>query len=181
MYRKCVAIVVLDPVSKLCLVGKRAGKQYGETEGWQFPQGGIDEGESYSCAAKRELFEEMGIRSCSVDFKSPVSVKVCCVADINYAFSNYNFKDKHETYLPSVQFVKNSGPYRYDYPQNVKFREKGQEQTWFLAYKKEKCNIVLGHEFSKYAWVSSTFALNNIVDFKKEVYAKALADLGLLN
>ena len=32
------------------------------TEAWQFPQGGIDFGESPLKAARRELYEEVGIK-----------------------------------------------------------------------------------------------------------------------
>lgn len=41
--------------------GRRAA-----TEGphnWQFPQGGVDEGEDFEAAARRELFEETGVTS----------------------------------------------------------------------------------------------------------------------
>ena len=180
MYRKCVAIVVFDPISKLCLVGKRSGNQYLPHQGWQFPQGGVDDGESHACAAKRELFEEMGIRGCSVDLKESVSVNVCCVANIKHAVANYDFATNYDQYLPSVQFVKNSGPYLYDYPKHVEFKEKGQEQMWFLAHKTREFKIILGSEFVKYAWMEPAVILQNIVDFKKAVYANALKDLRLL-
>ena len=53
--------VVLFNRDGLVWLGRRAG-----TEGpynWQFPQGGVDEGEDYEVAARRELQEETGVVS----------------------------------------------------------------------------------------------------------------------
>ena len=50
-------------------VGRRAeGADAPEGEGqwWQMPQGGLDEGEEPEFAARRELFEETGVRSVSI-------------------------------------------------------------------------------------------------------------------
>jgi len=55
-YRKNVGLIVLDQKNQL-LVCRRKGKKT-----WQFPQGGIDDGESHIQAAYRELFEEVGIK-----------------------------------------------------------------------------------------------------------------------
>jgi len=41
--------------------GRRAGTE--GPHGWQFPQGGVDEGEDFEAAARRELYEETGVRS----------------------------------------------------------------------------------------------------------------------
>ncbi len=52
----------------LVFVGRRAmrkGASEGEGRWWQMPQGGVDEGEAPSAAAKRELWEETGIQSAS--------------------------------------------------------------------------------------------------------------------
>ncbi len=181
MYRKCVAIVVMDPSTNLCLVGKRARTK----DGWQFPQGGVDHGETHEQAAKRELFEEMGIRGCMVEHYKrkclDVSVSTCCFADINQALSEHEFSQK--SYMPSVQFARKAGPFKYDYPSYVKRQEKGQEQIWFLAYKNEcvkDLNVVLNDEFSDYEWMHPAGIMNYIVDFKKEVYYKGLSQLGLL-
>ncbi|HRO34050.1 MAG TPA: RNA pyrophosphohydrolase [Brevundimonas sp.] len=49
--------------------GRRAG-----TDGphnWQFPQGGVDDGEDYEAAARRELFEETGVRSAELLAATP--------------------------------------------------------------------------------------------------------------
>ena len=55
-YRKNVGLIVLNQENQL-LVCRRKDQQT-----WQFPQGGIDTGESPRAAAHRELFEEVGIK-----------------------------------------------------------------------------------------------------------------------
>ena len=55
-YRKNVGLIVLDKNNRV-LVCRRKGKKT-----WQFPQGGIDAGESHIKAAYRELYEEVGIK-----------------------------------------------------------------------------------------------------------------------
>ncbi len=59
-YRPNVGVVLFHPDGRVWL-GKRV-----DTPGpynWQFPQGGIDEGEDHLTAAKRELWEETGVQS----------------------------------------------------------------------------------------------------------------------
>ena len=55
-YRKGVGIVNVNNDGQFFL-GKRVG-----AEAWQFPQGGIDEGETTEQALYRELYEETGIK-----------------------------------------------------------------------------------------------------------------------
>jgi putative (di)nucleoside polyphosphate hydrolase len=58
-YRPNVGVVLFHPDGRVWL-GRRVG-----TPGpynWQFPQGGVDEGESLEAAARRELAEETGAR-----------------------------------------------------------------------------------------------------------------------
>jgi putative (di)nucleoside polyphosphate hydrolase len=59
-YRANVGVVLFHPDGRVWL-GKRAG-----TPGpwcWQFPQGGVDDGEDLEAAARRELAEETGATS----------------------------------------------------------------------------------------------------------------------
>ena len=57
-----VGIIVLNNQNQV-FVGKRKDNP---GDKWQMPQGGVDKGESYINAMKRELFEEVGISSKSV-------------------------------------------------------------------------------------------------------------------
>ncbi len=59
-YRPCVGVMLTDGAGGV-FVGSRLDREAGEA--WQMPQGGIDKGEDLEAAARRELFEETGIRS----------------------------------------------------------------------------------------------------------------------
>ena len=60
--RKGVGVIVLNHENKV-FVGKRIDNQ---VDKWQMPQGGVDQGESFFTAMKRELLEETNIQSIKV-------------------------------------------------------------------------------------------------------------------
>jgi len=60
--RKGVGVVVLNHENKV-FVGKRKDNP---VDKWQMPQGGVDQGESFLTAMKRELFEETNIKNIKV-------------------------------------------------------------------------------------------------------------------
>lgn len=67
-YRPCVGVMLLNPQG-LVFVGRRSerkGASEGQGRWWQMPQGGIDEGEAASEAARRELWEETGVRDAAL-------------------------------------------------------------------------------------------------------------------
>jgi putative (di)nucleoside polyphosphate hydrolase len=62
-HRPNVGVVLFNRDGRV-FVGRRAGWKGQHV--WQFPQGGIDEGEDAEAAARRELYEETGVRSVSL-------------------------------------------------------------------------------------------------------------------
>ena len=58
LYRPCVGVCLFNKSGRVWL-----GRRFGERGkfSWQFPQGGLDEGESAEFGALRELWEETGI------------------------------------------------------------------------------------------------------------------------
>ena len=59
-YRPNVGVVLFHPDGRVWY-GRRANTP--PPHNWQFPQGGVDEGEDYEAAARRELAEETGVTS----------------------------------------------------------------------------------------------------------------------
>lgn len=62
-YRPNVGVVLFHPDGRVWL-GQRAGTP--PPHNWQFPQGGVDEGEDLETAARRELAEETGAVSATL-------------------------------------------------------------------------------------------------------------------
>jgi len=64
-YRPCVGVMLLNAQGQ-AFVGRRSERK-GASEGagrwWQMPQGGMDDGETPEIAARRELWEETGVRA----------------------------------------------------------------------------------------------------------------------
>ncbi len=57
--RSGVGVIILNNKNKV-FVGKRKDNP---ADKWQMPQGGVDKGEDYISAMKRELYEETGIKN----------------------------------------------------------------------------------------------------------------------
>ena len=64
-YRPCAGAVVFNDDGNV-FVGRRSDLGPEVEYAWQFPQGGLDKGEDVEAGARRELYEETGIRSVSL-------------------------------------------------------------------------------------------------------------------
>ena len=123
---------------------------------WQFPQGGVNVGESEEQALFRELKEEIGTRD----------VKIIKVGKKRI---RYHYPLKVKRVLDQQ-------------PQWRIFR--GQQQCWFLLHL--NCHtdkIYFNHdpiEFDDFQWITPRKGLNMVVPFKRKAYRKGLRMLGVL-
>ena len=143
--RNGVGIVVLNKENKV-FVGKRRDNP---ADRWQMPQGGVDKGESYLAAMRRELLEETSIKSIKI------------LKEIDRFF---------EYELPSDLIgVIWKG----------RFRGQKQKWyiTKFFGEEKE-INLKTKHqEFVEWKWILPNELPNVIVDFKKKMYLDLLSDI----
>src|SRR3990167_11009391 len=141
-FRDNVGIIITNDEKKL-LLARRIGTQ----NAWQFPQGGVDTGESLQAAMYRELREELGIE--------PGNVQMI-------AESKHWLK-----YRLPVRFQR-----RDDDPA---LRCIGQNQKWFLLKLVGGNECVhldaSDHpEFDAWRWVSYWYPIKQVIYFKRYVY-----------
>lgn len=119
---------------------------------WQFPQGGIKHSETLEQALYRELDEEVGLAADDV-------------------------KILHQT----------NDWLHYRLPENfIRYHKDplciGQKQKWFLlSLESEDSKVELEKsgqpEFDDWRWVSYWYPINQVIEFKRDVYRKALNEL----
>ena len=129
-------------------------RRVGGRDAWQFPQGGIDSGESPEQALYRELHEEVGLSSDAVE-----------VLGSTRGWLRYR--------LPRRFIRKGQKPLCI-----------GQKQKWFLLRMLEddaavQLDLNGKPEFDHWQWVSYWYPLNQVISFKREVYRKAMKELAL--
>ncbi|MEM0953483.1 MAG: RNA pyrophosphohydrolase [Pseudomonadota bacterium] len=145
-FRPNVGIIIANDNGRV-LWARRVGQ-----DAWQFPQGGIAQGESPEDALFRELHEEVGL--------GPEAVKV--VASTR-GWLRYR--------LPKRYLRKGQKPLCI-----------GQKQKWFLLHllAEDAAVQVDQHqkpEFDQWQWVSYWYPLSQVISFKREVYRSALKEL----
>ena len=85
-YRLNVGLIIVNNYGKVLICKRKNSNQ------WQFPQGGIDKGESPIEAAKREIFEEVGIKSSQIRVLG--KIKDWVKYEIPKKLAKKNFKKK---------------------------------------------------------------------------------------
>jgi len=148
-YRPCVGIMLVNNAGKVFVAQRKDNKDSQWRNTWQMPQGGVDEGEDIRSAALRELEEETSV---------PVE-KVTIITQSN----KEHFYDLPDELIGKLW----------------KGKWRGQRQFWFLMR-------FLGHdndinidteipEFDDWKWCDINELADNIVLFKRDIYA-ALTD-----
>lgn len=129
-------------------------RRVGGRDAWQFPQGGINSGESPEQALYRELHEEVGLTQDAVQVMGSTN-----------GWLRYR--------LPQRFVRKGQKPLCI-----------GQKQKWFLLRMLADDTAVQldlndKPEFDHWQWVSYWYPLNQVISFKREVYRRAMKELAL--
>ena len=146
--RTGVGIIVLNKQNKI-FVGKRKDNP---GDKWQMPQGGVDEGEDYITAMKRELLEETSIKNIEI------------IKEIDKIYQ-YELPEN----LVGIIW-------------KGKYRGQKQKWfiTRFLGEEKE-INLNTKHaEFIDWKWIEPKFLPEVIVNFKKDLYLNLLKEINLV-
>ena len=147
-YRLGVGVMLLNTSGRV-FVAKRIDTI---SEAWQMPQGGIDEGEDPADCAKRELWEETGVRSASILAECP-------------EWLDYDLPD---ALIPKIW----GGKYRGQRQKWFAMRLTGPES---------EINIATQHpEFSEWKWVELSELPALIVPFKRSLYERLVREFSHL-
>ncbi len=145
-FRANIGIIVCNDFGNL-LWTRRIGQN-----SWQFPQGGVDAGESSEQALFRELKEEIGLDR----------------QDVKILGSTKNWLKYR---LPNRYIRKDSFPLCV-----------GQKQKWYMLRLVSNESRIhfdeTGHpEFDHFMWVNYWYPLRQVISFKQSVYRQALSEL----
>ena len=145
-YRPNVGIILCNTKNEV-FWGKRIREH-----SWQFPQGGINAGESPEEAMYRELKEEVGLDPCHVRILGRTK------SWMRYDVPNHWVRRE----------------WRGSY--------KGQKQIWFLLRLVGRdCDVCLRAsdrpEFDAWRWNEYWVPLESVIEFKRDVYQQALNEL----
>ena len=146
--RTGVGIIVLNKQNKI-FVGKRKDNP---GDKWQMPQGGVDEGEDYITAMRRELREETSIQNIEI------------IKEIEKIYQ-YELPEN----LVGIIW-------------KGKYRGQKQKWfiTRFLGEEKE-INLNTKHaEFVDWKWIEPKLLPEVIVNFKKDLYLNLLKEINLV-
>lgn len=146
-FRANVGIILSNESNQLLLAGRIGSK------GWQFPQGGMLQGESVEEAMYRELGEEVGLTEDDV-----------AVLGVTEEWLRYRLPKKYLRHRSKPLCI-------------------GQKQRWFaLRLQCPEDRVCLDSsdtpEFDRWRWVDFWRPVNEVIYFKRRVYARALHELG---
>ena len=149
-WRLGVGIILINQENKIFM-----GERIDNKGAWQMPQGGVNiaKNESLDNAAKRELYEETGVKTAKIINKSE-------------GWYYYYLPESLQTRLWGGKFLGQKQKW-------FLFSFEGTDEEINLQTDKKP-------EFNNWQWVRAQDILSNIVDFKKEIYQKVLKEFKLI-
>lgn len=147
-YRFNVGVVIVNDHGQ-AFWGKRRGQ-----DSWQFPQGGVNAGESAEQAMLRELYEETGLKREHIDILAETNSWLKYRLPVRY---------RRRRRPGMVQCI-------------------GQKQKWYLLRLRSgedaiNLDACPKPEFDNWCWVDYWSPADQVVHFKRKVYKQALEEL----
>ena len=126
-----------------------------KNDAWQFPQGGIQEGETPLMAMYRELEEELGLTAADVE-----------VVAESATWLSYILPPEFRRY--------------YSKPLCI-----GQKQKWYLLHLTSSVDAIQlagreEQEFDAWRWVDYWYPLTDVIEFKHDVYQQVLTEFAAI-
>lgn len=144
LYRPAAGAVIFNAKGQVWL-GRRSSERANSI--WQYPQGGIDDGEEADYAVLREVYEETGI---APEYMAPLA---CMKQQLFY--------DLPKQYKTTSRTKKWRGQRQYWYA----FRFLGKDRHVDLSFQSPP-------EFSTWKWGDLNEAVETVVPFKRDIYAR---------
>ena len=140
--------IILANAERKLLLAGRVG-----SKGWQFPQGGMLVGESPEEAMYRELHEELGLQPDDIQ-----------ILGATRDWLSYRLPEKYVRHRSKPLCI-------------------GQKQRWFILKlvspeERVRFDCCDCPEFDRWRWVEFWKPVNEVIYFKRRVYARALHELG---
>ena len=144
-FRANVGIILIRDDRQVFVGGRSGGR------GWQFPQGGIAEGEQPEQALYRELYEEIGLTPTDVEMVASTKNWLRYRLPAQYQRADREVKGQKQRWF-MLRFV-------------------GSEDRFNFATTNQP-------EFDRWRWIDYWAPVREVIYFKRAVYVRALEELG---
>lgn len=152
-YRKCVGIMVLNSNNKVWVghrIAEASVKEDNAVKLWQMPQGGIDKGEEPEQAARRELYEETGMKNVKPLAEAPDWITYDLPEHLIGVALKGKYRGQSQRWF-AYRFTGNENEIQINPPP-------GNEKA----------------EFDQWDWVNMSVLPDLIVPFKRELYLQVV-------